>query len=77
MQHEAADPQEWDVQLWDQHPNEEIMLTHRFLQWQEADAFGRPTYWTKVGSTSTPEGWPKNYFMNTSACSPAGGMSER
>ena len=72
MQHEAADPQEWDVQLWDQHPNEEIMLTHRFLQWQEADAFGRPTYWTKVGSTSTPEGWPKNYFMNMSACSLAG-----
>ena len=67
-----ADPQEWDFQLWDQYPNEKVMLTHRFLQWQVADEYGRPTYWTKVGSRTTPEGWPQNYFRNMSACSQAG-----
>ena len=37
MEHEVADPQKWSIQLWDMHPDEEVMVTHRFLQWQEAD----------------------------------------
>ena len=36
-EHEAADPQKWSITVWDMHQDEEVMVTHRFMQWQVAD----------------------------------------
>lgn len=71
MQHELADPQKWDMNLWDLHKDEEIMFTHRFLQWQVADDYGRPTYWTRMGSKTN---YAANFFQNMSSCSPIVGF---
>ena len=71
MQHELADPQKWDMTLWDLHKKEEIMFTHRFLQWQVADDYGRPTYWTQMGSKID---YAANFFQNMSSCSPIVGF---
>ena len=65
MDHEVADPQKWDIELWDMHSGEEVMLTHRLLQWQVSDVYGRPAYWTQTGLSA----YPANYFQNMSACS--------
>jgi len=70
MEHEMADPQEWDLKLWDLHNGEAMMFTHRILQWQAADVYGRPTYWAQTGLNA----YPSNYFQNMSACSPIVGF---
>jgi Na+/alanine symporter len=41
------------------------MFTHRMLQWQVSDVYGRPMF-------NTNGKWPENYFKNMSACSSAG-----
>jgi len=65
MAHELADPQEWDITVWDMHAGEQVSLTHRMVQWQASDAYGRPTYWTQTGI----DAYPENFFQNFSACS--------
>ena len=42
QEHEAADPQKWSIQLWDTHQDEEVMVTHRLMQWQVADGTCAP-----------------------------------
>ena len=50
LTHELADLREWDIRLEYVHPGERFFFTHRFLQWQVADAFERPMYWTGIKS---------------------------
>jgi hypothetical protein len=70
MEHEAATPQKWEWQVWDVNSGEEFMFTHRMLQWQVSDPYGRPMF-------NTNGRWPENYFNNMSACSSAGLSSIR
>ena len=65
MENEMADPQEFDLQVWDLRKGEAMMFTHRLLQWQVADVYGRPAYWMQTGLNA----YPSNYFQNMSACS--------
>lgn len=60
---EEADPEKWEIKVWDVSPMEDFYFTQRFLQWDTADRFNRPLYWTNVGGG---ERLPVNWIYNES-----------
>ena len=61
LPNEMADPEQWDIQVWDSLPGQNFYFTQRFLQWDTADKFNRPLYWSDVqGGPKLPANWKYN-----------------
>eukprot|EP00961_Rhodomonas_salina_P088399 1188685-Rhodomonas_salina.3 len=74
LPHEMADPDKWSFQVWDTQAMEDFYFSQRMLQWDIADKYGRPLYWSDAGGGYT---LPDNYFVNQTACTYVGcGMVE-
>lgn len=41
----AADIVSFSMNMWDVAPMEDFQISHKFLEWEAADRFGRPMYW--------------------------------
>jgi hypothetical protein len=54
--------------VWDVQNNESMRFTQRFLQFEAADRYQRPSYWLQIGPTQT-QSYPANYAYNQSICS--------
>lgn len=64
LPHELADPEEWDIQVWDVTPEQKFYFSSRFLQWDTSDKFNRPLYWSDI---SDGPKLPANWLYNESA----------
>jgi hypothetical protein len=71
LPHEKADIEKWQHTIHDAYPLEEFYMSMRFLQWDVADVFSRPLFWTSNNGNKEPS-IPSNYILNETACSRVG-----
>ncbi|KAJ1475672.1 hypothetical protein T484DRAFT_1827474 [Baffinella frigidus] len=56
----------FSMNMWDVAPMEDFQISHKFLEWEAADRFGRPMYWQDGGNFNGNQRYPVNYNFNAS-----------